>query len=156
MSNPFLDLQEATAARLRAHDFLNGLAIVTETLGDVTNRVNVALVKGGVAQNDYNKAGLALLIITPKGRGVEPSRGAAQLITVRVAVFARPVINDGPNGTQKHPLEVHWSVQQQLLSWPRGRGQEFITLDGWDSRETPDGQLSYFSDFYVPLVLALT
>ncbi len=156
--NPFLQLQEDTAARLAEAALLAGVPIVTETLGNVTNRISVALLKGGLKENEDKKAGLAILIITPKGRGSENTRTiSSQFVTVRVAIFCKPVINDGPRGLQKHPLEVQFAVLQQMLSWDRGPGYagSYVTLANWDSRETPDGQLSYYGDYDVPMILTL-
>lgn len=155
--NPFLQLQEDTAARLALHATLGRVPMVTESLGNVTSRISEALVKGALKPDQSGKAGLAILIITPKGRGNQNSRiASSQIVTVRVAIFVRPIINDSAAGLQIHPLEALFASHAQVLSWQRGgtTGPNFQhTLDQWDSRENANGELSYFSDFSIPTAL---
>lgn len=153
--NPFFQLQADVKARLEAHEFLADIPIVTEELGDVNNRVSVSLVKGGLKANDAGKAGIAILVITPSGSGSGQKTStrslSLQTTAVRVVVFVKPLINDGATGLQKAPLDVHYAILQQMLCWDRGyqAGNVPIALRAWDSRETPDGQISYFADFEV-------
>ncbi|NJL18814.1 MAG: hypothetical protein HC901_00355 [Bdellovibrionaceae bacterium] len=50
MSNPFLDLQTNTAARLAARASLAEIPMVTEELGDVIKRLEASLVRGGIKE----------------------------------------------------------------------------------------------------------
>lgn len=101
------------------------------------------------------KGGLAFLIFTPSGRGGGNTRTLVkQAVTVRVALFCKPLINDGPSGHQIAPLEAHWAAQLQMLSWNRGAGQPPVTLELWDSEES-NQEISYYNDFSVPLALNL-
>lgn len=153
MSNPYFDLQEETKTRLALHATLAHIPMVTEEKGDIEKRIQTSLVKGGIQAGDTAKAGLAFLIFTPSGRGQGNTRTALkQGVIVRVALFCKPLINDGASGHQIAPLEAHWAAQQQMLSWNRGPGQPPLTLELWDSEEA-NNEISYYNDFSVPLML---
>lgn len=157
MSNSFFDLQAEVKARLEAHEFLADIPMITEELGNVNNRIERSLAQGGVKGNDAGKSGIAILIITPSGRGSGAFQGpkagsrslSVQSTTIRVTIFVKSLINDGASGLQKAPLDVHFAIMQQMLCWDRGHqaGNVPIALSTWDSRETPTGDLSYFADY---------
>lgn len=157
--NPYLDLQAEVAARLAANVLLAPIPIVTEEKGDIEKRIATALAKGGVSAGTTAKIGLAFLVFTPAGRSQNQNARSrnllAQFVTVRVALFAKPIMNDGPSGHQLAPLEVQFTAQSQILTWNRGPGQPPISLDVWDSEETPS-EISYYTDFSVPLIINLT
>ncbi len=157
MSNPYLDLQTEVAARLAEDAVLANIPMITEEKGDIEKRIVAALMKGGIKQSETNaKGGLALLIYTPKGRAAEAGDRSVlnQSVTVRVALFVKPLINDGSSGHQLAPLDVHFLVQTQIATWNRGPGQAPIQLDNWDSDET-NNEISYYTDFSVPLLTSL-
>lgn len=153
--SPFLQVQEDFGTEaIAANEYIAPIPYVTEKLGNVTNRVNASLAKGGLLKSGENKSGLAFLIITPKGRPLENSRSAtSQIVTVRVALFTRPLINEGAQGFQKPPLTVLWQMIRAGCSWNRGPGSDPVELQDWDSRENSNGEISYFADFGVPMVL---
>ena len=159
MSNPYFDLQAAVAERLAAHSLLAPIAMVTEEKGSIEKRIQSGLARGGIKAGDSGKGGLAFLIFTPRGRTIN-SEGqglpglVAQKVVVRVALFCKPLINDGSSGHQLQPLEVHFAAQSQILTWDRGFGQPLIELDAWDSDEAAD-EISYYNDFLVPMNLSL-
>lgn len=159
MSNPYLDLQSEVALRLAASVLLAPIPIITEAKGNIEARIQTALAKGGVSAGSTSKAGLAFLVFTPSGRNQNSSVRSrtvlAQLVTVRVALFARPLINDGPSGHGLAPLAVQFAAQAQLLTWNRGPGQPPISLEVWDSEET-NAEISFYTDFSVPLTLNLS
>ena len=159
MSNPYFDLQNEVAARLAEHATLVNIPMITEEKGDIEKRIQSALNKAGLTKGANDKAGLAILIYTPKGRGTTGGAGASrsiisQYVTVRVALFVKPLINDGLSGHQLAPLGVHYDIQAQVVTWNRGPGQPPIELDIWDSEET-NNEISYYNDFNVPFDLSL-
>lgn len=156
MSNPYLDLQNEVATQLALDATLANIPMITEEKGDIEKRIQSSLNQGGLTKGANDKAGLALLIFTPKGRASEGGDRSVlnQSITVRVALFVKPIINDGASGHQLAPLDVHFLVQTQMITWNRGPGQSPIELDNWDSEET-NNEISYYSDFSVPLLTSL-
>lgn len=155
MSDPFSQLQADVAARLTASEYLATIPMIVEELGSITDRIAKSLARSGVKTGDTNLAGLALLILTPKGRSADSIVTQSQMTTVRVSVFCKPLLNSGASGHQKPPLEVLFGIIKQLLTWERGAGRFKPRLIAWDSAET-DEELTYFADFEVPHVLNLT
>lgn len=157
MSNPYLNLQEAVAERLAEHENLAPIPMVTEAKGDIEKRVVDGITKGGLVKGSNNKLGLAILIYTPAARGRGNNRTLIKNgVLTRVALFVKPLLNDGPKGHQLAPLEATWNIQQQLLTWNRGPGQQDVEFDFFDSEEDRvKGEISYYNDFIVPLTLKL-
>jgi hypothetical protein len=153
--NPFSTLQSAISTRLGENAVLTAIPIITETLGDISHRIDRALSAGGVKAGTGGKVGLAILILTPKSRAVDDQRSEHQIVSVRVSVFCRPTINAGASGHQLAPLEILHEIMVQMLSWYRGPGEAGVKLIGFDSLES-DQELTYFADFEIYKTLEVT
>lgn len=139
-------------ARLVENEYLANIPMITEVKGSVTNRIAQAIAKGGLQPNEENKNGIAILIMTPRGRADQGGTRSVspQSSTLRLAIFVKPLLNDGVTGLQKPPLTVHYEAMKQMISWDLGPGQDPIQLLEWDSDETPSGELTFFADYEVP------
>lgn len=145
------------------NDFAETTGLVSPLLVPIDAALKFSLAKGGLVKGSTNKIGMALLLMTPKGIASGNYRGtgtasrslSSQAITVRLALFIAPILNAGSSGLQKQPLETLFVLQQQMLSWNRGPGQTPVALNLWDSRENPDGELSYFADFEIAQLITL-
>lgn len=157
MSNPFFDLQNAAAEHLAERASLADVPMLTEEKGDVVNRLNQSLIKGGIKENSAGKAGCAMILHTPTGLGQGGSRSVSKMqIKLRIEIYFKVLINNGANGLQKEPLTVLWDVIQQMLSWNSGPGQMTIELLNFDTLENTAQEVSYYADFAVPKGLTLT
>lgn len=151
---PYAQLQAAVKAHLQTSTLLNPIAMLLEELGDINARIETHLIKKGVDAGSAAKVGLAILILTPKGRAANPIQTEGQMTTVRVALFCNPIINKSNNGYQLAPLDVHAEIVRMMISWYYQPGQR-VRLTTWDSMENNRGEISYFADFEVPHRIAL-
>jgi hypothetical protein len=126
-----------------------------EELGDINARIEKRLISKGVQAGANSKLGMALLILTPKGRAANAIQTEAQITTVRVSLFCNPTINMGSSGYQLAPLDIHAEIVRVMIGWYRQPGQR-VKLKTWDSLENNRGEISYFSDYEVPHVIILT
>ena len=157
MSNPFFTLQNAAADHLAERESLADVPMITEEKGDVVNRLNQSLAKGGLLPHYSGKSGVAMILHTPTGLGQGGTRSISKMqIKLRVEIYVKVLINDGANGMQKEPLDVLWDVIQQMCSWDSGYGQMPVELLNFDTLENTAQEVSYYADFAVPKGLTLT
>lgn len=157
MSNPFFTLQNAAAEHLAVRASLADVPMITEEKGDVVNRLNQSLVKGGFMANSSGKSGVAIILHTPTGIGQGGSRSVSKMqVKLRIEIYFKVLINNGASGLQKEPLTVLWDVIQQMLSWNIGPGQMPIELLNFDTLENTAQEISYYADFAVPKTLTVT
>lgn len=157
MSNPFFTLQNAAATRLALHSYLADVPMLTEEKGDVVNRLNQSLIKGGVKANSSGRAGCAMILHTPTGLGQGGSRSVSKMqIKLRIEIYFKVLINSATSGLQKEPLTVLWDVIQQMITWNSGAGQPPIELLAFDTLENTAQEIAYYADFSVPKTLTLT
>lgn len=116
MKNPFFDLQEAVAERLLGVDeFVNvqGIAVVTERLGDLRKQLESALMK----------TGLGLTVITPE---ISPGTQLPNqlMVEVVVAIVENVTLNQGSTGTRVSAMDLVAAAFARLTSWsaPGGWG----------------------------------
>lgn len=136
-------------------DLVEAAGLVTPLLVPITAALNFSLAKGGLLKGSTGKAGMAILLMTPRGgRSQANTRSVSpQTTTLRVAIFVRPLLNSA--GLQLQPMEVLHAVEKEVMAWNRGPGQQPNQINLWDSRENPDGELSYFADFEIPQFIPL-
>ncbi len=155
--NPYSQLQEDVAARLRASSYLANVPVITEQIGDIDAAVEQALAVGGALGNADSKAGLSITVITPSGTRLPEQRGSILLldVTVRVTIYENGVVNRGESGIGKPPLEVLFAVQAALHGWRMSPGAVAVQCLAFDSTTEPEGT-SYFADFSCHRAINLT
>lgn len=109
-------LQEAIAARLRAHEWLSDVPVITEQQGDIENEIQRAL---GTLEGVNGVAGICIIILTPTGGSRTPTAPGPILddLNIVVSVVENVLVNQSEQGTQKHAAEVVEFLLRYLHHW---------------------------------------
>jgi hypothetical protein len=153
---PFEQLQKDLAEHVTGGAYFADIPVLTEEIGDLDSAIDAALAGGGVKANDSGKAGLAISIITPDGKGTDEAGDDVVVLglTMRVTVAVNPIVNKSANGVGKNPLEVLWKLISRIHGWRRHEDAEPVRFLSFDSLQSDDG-LNYFADFRFPIALQL-
>lgn len=149
MNNPWATLQEDAATRLLGDAFFTDIPVVTEDAGDVAKAIQTALVKGAVTSGGISKSGVAVLLLTPRGEGLQGASGHVMCDTTLVAtIYERPAANRTALGINKPALDVMWKVVWLLNGWSPVTGQrpgQFVSFESFEDGES--GVLAYQLQF---------
>lgn len=150
MNNPWANLQEAIAVRLRATDGFGDVPVVTEDVGDIGKAIDAALARGASKTGTTGKAGLAVLVLTPRGEGVDSSAGHVLCdTTAEITVFEKVGANRSSLGTQKPALDVVFAAAGALNGWRVYPGMAPGRFERFDSVQDPESGVLAYSVFFV-------
>lgn len=149
MNNPWSMLQEGVAARLRGADGFADVPVVTEDCGDIGKSVEAALTRGASTLGDTGKAGLAVLVLTPRGEAAESTSGHVLCdTTAEITVVEKIGANRSSFGTQKPALDVMFAAAAALQGWRPNPGAKPGQFDRFDSVQDPDSGVLAYSLFF--------
>lgn len=151
MSNPFIELQTAAAARLD-HDSLSAIPRLTEDPQDPLNEAFKALYQGSLPANGEGRSGVCLVLGTPAGS--TPVGGTDLVVgdlALQISIFELvPLNRDAAAGIGVAALQVLWACIQRLQGWQH-KGMAPLEFRSYASEEDPQrpGLVAYFAEFVV-------
>lgn len=141
------DIQSTVAARLAAHSYLSGLAVIADD-GLQTNAIENAL-------GDEGK-GVALVVSFPTGSTTSDSvnnlsaEDFGVTVTIRVNAQRNSETKTGRPGAQKNLMLLLSAVRQAVLSWVTPNNDRLgFRSAGCTFAWEIDGEVGYYVDFTI-------
>jgi hypothetical protein len=137
------DLQNDVAARLAVAGYLSSIPVIPEWIGDISNRINVALAP---LTKKEGKNG-ACVIVHPIEARIESVNASSILLKprLRLRVLEHVLQNQGPNGTGKAALSIVLAVLNEMYQYrAAGLAGNFLPEDPpYEQVKDPTNALAY-------------